>query len=458
MDGEVGWLILGDEAMNSGDEKSAKAADHQGVSSRMQRLRWIALAMLVVSGTINYLDRGTLSVANIVIRQEMSISAAQMGFLLSAFALAYAFSQLPVGILIDRFGPRRVLGLGIFTWSVAQTVCGWVASYAQFIVARLALGVTESPQYPTAARVTANWFAMRDRGLPTGVFNTASMIGSALSPLLLTWLMLACGWRWMFAIMGLSGVTMAIIWYAFYRDPSEMRLSSSDLSYLAHESRPTARGSMLKTWGKLFRYRSVWGMVFGQMGSSYLTWLYITWLPGYLEMERHLSIKTTGFVASIPFLCGIFGSLFGGTLSDICARHGLSPINARKVPILVGLLGAASCTYGASLADSTVVCVAFISASMFCSYTGVAGIWSMPNAVAPQNVVASMGSIQNFGGYLGGALAPTVTGLVVHSTGSFVLALVTGSCVAVCAALSVLLVVRRPIDVIERMTTQGLVP
>jgi len=425
--------------------QSHTGSNQRPVSKKMQKYRWTALTILVVSGTINYLDRGTLSVANVVIRQEMGFSTKEMGLLLSAFALPYAFAQLPIGLLIDRFGPRRVLSIGIAAWSIAQTLCGFITSFPQFIMARMFLGATESPQYPTAARVTANWFKQRDRGLPTGVFNTASMIGSALSPLLLTGLMLACGWRWMFAIMGLLGIGMSFVWYMFYREPREMNLPASDYAYLATEANPEVKGSALRNWARLFRFPCVWGMLFGQMGSSYLTWTFITWLPGYLEMERHLSIKTTGFVASIPFLCGLFGSLAGGALSDYCAERGMSPINARKVPIILGLLGAAFCTVGGATADSVALCIAFISGAMTFAYTCVAGIWSMPSALAPQNSVATMGSIQNFGGYLGGAMAPTVTAYVAHEAGSFVPALFVTATVACCAAVCVLFVVRRKI-------------
>ena len=428
--------------MTAGLHPTTAGSSVLSVSRRMARVRWTAIGLLVVSGTVNYLDRGTLSVANVLIQNEMGISKTQMGLLLSAFALTYAFSQLPIGLLIDRFGPRRVLSLGVALWSLAQLACGFVGSFWQLFGARLALGACESPQYPTAARVTANWFSQRDRGLPTGVFNTASMIGSALSPLLLTVLMLSFGWRWMFGIMGGVGLLVALVWYAVYREPEAVDLEPSDLRYLARDSNPPARGNPVANFGRLFGFGTVWGMLFGQMGLSYLNWVYISWLPGYLELERHLSVKQTGIAASIPFLFGIAGSLSGGVLADACAHRGMSPIASRKVPIVLGLVCAAGCTVGASLADDVVLCLALISGSMFFSYTAVAGVWSMPSAVAPQNEVATLSSIQNFGGYLGGAMAPTVTALVAEATGSFTPALWVGALIALCSACSVLFVIR----------------
>src|ERR1700728_2698560 len=199
---------------------------------RLRRFQRISLAMLVVAGTINYLDRGALSVANPAIRNDLHLSLGEMGLLLSAFAWSYALVQLPVGGLVDRVGPRVLLGLGMALWSLAQAVSGLVTSFSQFIWARILLGVGEAPQYPTSARVVSNWFAVRDRGLPTGVFNAASPLGTALAPPLLTLLMLTFNWRWMFVAMGLVGLIAAGIWTLLYRDPDLIGLSTEEHAYL----------------------------------------------------------------------------------------------------------------------------------------------------------------------------------------------------------------------------------
>ena len=164
---------------------------NQRVPERIRRLQTISLVMLVVCGTINYLDRGALSVANPAIRADLGVSLSEMGLLLSAFAWSYALVQLPVGGLVDRAGPRVLLGIGMTLWSLAQAAGGLVTGFAQFIWARIFLGIGEAPQYPTSARVVSNWFALRDRGMPTGIFNAASPLGTALAPPLLTLLMLS---------------------------------------------------------------------------------------------------------------------------------------------------------------------------------------------------------------------------------------------------------------------------
>jgi sugar phosphate permease len=192
-------------------------------SPRLKRIQVVALSFLMLAGIVNYLDRSTLSIANHSVSQELNLSASQMGLLLSAFSLAYAFSQLPIGAMLDKFGARVMLGAGMFIWSVAQLAGGFVSSLQQFLVARVFLGLGEAPQFPAGAKVVSEWFAMRERGGPTGIFVASSTIGPALAPPILTILMLSFGWRMMFVIMGVLGIAVSVGWYLFYRNRNEVR-------------------------------------------------------------------------------------------------------------------------------------------------------------------------------------------------------------------------------------------
>src|ERR1700744_2318310 len=114
------------------------------MSSAARGLQRLALAILITSAVINYLDRAALSIANVAVRQEMGLNATEMGVLLSAFLLSYAFAQLPAGVSVDRIGPRRLLGAGLALWSLAQFAAGFVGNFTQFYWARVALGIGES--------------------------------------------------------------------------------------------------------------------------------------------------------------------------------------------------------------------------------------------------------------------------------------------------------------------------
>src|SRR5271155_3580323 len=193
--------------------------------------RW-SMVLLIAGGALNYVDRATLSVANKLIQDELGIPVGKMGLLLSAFLWAYAIAQLPVGGLIDRYGPRRLLTLGIFSWSVAQAAGGLVTSFGVFLAARCALGIGEAPLFPGGARVVRDWFGIRERGFATGLCQASSSLGNFIAVPLLTFLILRFSWRWMFLIVGAAGVVLAVVWWSVHRDPSEVRLTPDELRYL----------------------------------------------------------------------------------------------------------------------------------------------------------------------------------------------------------------------------------
>jgi sugar phosphate permease len=413
---------------------------------RVRGIQRTALAMLVLGGAVNYIDRATLAVANPLIRADLHLSIADMGYLLSAFLWAYAFSQLPTGAMVDKLGPRILLSLGLALWSLAQVLGGLVQSFGQFFGARVLLGIGEAPQFPTGARVARDWFNPRDRGLATGIFNSASTLGTAIAVPLLTWLMLSYGWRWMFIIMGVTGLLVALLWFSVYRNPADVGLTAEENAYRTQGDPPGQRTKVsFAEWRQLFRFRTTWGMILGYFGCIYLTWIYAAWLPGYLELERHMSVKFTGIAASIPFVWGVLGSVLGGYFADILVRRGVPPMKSRRYPCAIALLGTSAFTLAAAFVESNTLAIAFISASLFLVYVTSTCAWALSSVGAPTNCTASIGSMQNFGGYIGGALAPTVTGLIVQATGSFVWALVVGAVVGVLSAGSYLFIVKDPI-------------
>jgi sugar phosphate permease len=417
---------------------------------RLKSVQRVALILLVVAGVVNYIDRATLAVANPLIRDELGLSIADMGYLLSAFLWAYAFSQLPTGAMVDRLGPRALLTMGLSLWSLAQLLGGLVQNFGQFFGARVLLGVGEAPQFPTGARVVRDWFNQRDRGLATGVFNCASSLGTAIAVPLLTYLMLSFGWRTMFVVMGVAGLIVAALWCMLHRNPDEIALTPQENAYLTQGDPPGQRSKVtFREWKLLFRFRTTWGMIFGYFGCIYLTWIYTAWLPGYLEIERHMSVKYTGWAAAVPFACGVVGGVFGGYVADILVRRGVEPLRSRRYPAAICLLGTAICTVAAAYVSSNTLAIAFISVSLFLVYMTSTCAWALSSVAVPTNCTASIGAVQNFGGYLGGALAPTVTGLIVQNTGSFVPALVVGALIGAVSAGCYLFVVDQPITAAE---------
>jgi sugar phosphate permease len=416
--------------------------------TRIRRIQRTALILLLISGVINYVDRASLAVGLPLIRHDLGISIAHSGILLSAFLFAYAICQLPAGAVVDRLGTHLLLTAGLALWSFAQILGGMVSSFSQFIGVRALLGLGESPQFPSCARVVTEWFAKRDRGLATGVWNSSSSLGTAIAAPLLTILMIHLGWRWMFIVTGLAGLVIAFAVYGLHRDPKQLRLSAAELEYLSGSERERQPIS-LRDWRRLFGFRTTWGMLCGFFGITYMSWLYFAWLPQYLEIQWHLSIARTGWVAAIPFTCGVVGSLIGGRICDLLKRRGFSAINSCKIPVVCALFAVALCTALASYSSSSSLALAYISLSFFMNYVGSAAAWTMPTVAAPQNCAASLGSIQNSGGYVGGAVAPIITGYMVQATASFRSALLVAAGVALSAAIGHLFFVRSPISLIR---------
>jgi len=417
-----------------GPEWRSGGADMSGFSDRTRRLRVTAVTLLVIAGCVNYLDRSALSVGNLEIRGSLGLSYSQMGLLLSAFAWSYGLAQIPAGILVDRFGPRRALGVGLVLWSFAQIAASFVVSAGQFVVARVALGLGESPMYIGGTRVCADWFRARDRALPISIFNSSSALAPALAPPLLTVLMLAFGWRAMFLIAGVAGFAVAIAWVALYRNPGDAGIAPAEIALIHADDEQTIEHVGIAQVFWLLRFKTTWGMFLGFVGVIYIFWLYATWLPGYLEGQRHLSIGSAGILSAVPLAAGFVGSVTGGVISDQLGKRGIDPGAACRIPIIWGMIGAAVFTVAGALAAQVWLAIAAMSCGLFCANVASSCGWALAAVVAPSNAVATLEAVQNVGGSIGGTLAPLITGMVVQRTGSFLPAFVLAGAIGLASA------------------------
>lgn len=419
-------------------------------TARLRRIQRTSLTLIVVSGIVNYMDRSALAIANPLIREELGLSVGEMGVLLSAFLWAYSFAQLPMGGLVDRIRPRRILTAGLLFWSGAQALGGIASGLRAFAATRVLLGIGESPQFPTCVRVVRDWFSVRDRGLPTGLFAGSSAMGTAISAPLLTFLMLQYGWRAMFIGLGVAGMLLGIVWWSLYRDVEEVDLTPQERAYLLSDEPVEADVNVTAaSWLRLLRAGPTWGLLLGFFGTMYLAWLYMAWLPGYLAMDRQMSLPKVGVLAAIPYAFQVLGALSGGLSNQWITRRGIDPLLAAKMPVVGGVLGMALFTLLTSLVASNALAIASLSAAMFLGGVSTACAWTLICVIAPRSYVGSLAGMKNFGGYFGGALAPMVTGYVVQFTGSFRLALLIGATIGPVSGAVYWFGVRRRITVAE---------
>lgn len=414
-------------------------------SKRIRLRQWLSVALLMGVGVTFIVDRSTLAIANHNVSSELHLSPTQMGLLLSSFSLAYAFSQLPLGILMDRIGSRAVLGAGVVVWAVTQIFTGFVGSLSQFIAARILLGLGEAPIFPAGARMIADWFRKSERGVPTGFFLASATIGPVLAPPVITALMLTLGWRHMYMALGAAGLVLAVIWVVFARDHKNVTFTPEEEAYFdqagTQEAKLDAAGIVA-----LLSQRSVWGLVLGFIGVIYMIWLYLTWLPVYLEHERHFTIARVGWVLAVPYIFGTLGSLSCGFLADHLHRRGMDVIDSRKLPICIGLVGGGGFTIPVAFTPDPNMAVVYLCCVMFFLYIASAGAWALVNVVTPRHTVGTIGAMQNFGGYFGGSFAPVITGFLLEHTQSFKSALLMSAGVAFAAAFFYFVLVRKPIE------------
>lgn len=415
-------------------------------SAKIKKIQTTAMLLLFFAAIINFLDRSSLSVANSTIREEMGLSGTEIGLLLSAFSLAYGIAQLPCGLLLDRKGPRIMLGVGMFVWSVFQTLSGMIHNFTQFIWVRIGLGIGEAPMNPCGVKVINDWFNIKHRGMPMGIFNSASTIGLAISPPILTAMMLAFGWRGMFITIGVLGIALSLGWYMLYRNRQDIDLSAQEQAYLNAGSVSARREPMnFREWRSLFRNRTMWGMMIGFSGINYTAWLYLAWLPGYLQTTYHLDLKSTGLMSAIPFLFGAASMLSNGFVTDFLVRRGMAPLKSRKICIVAGMLLSASFTAIVPQATTTYSAVVLIGMALFCIHFAGTSCWGLIHVAVTSRMTASVGSIQNFASFIFASFAPVITGFILDTTHSFKLALILCACFTVIGALSYLFVVKHPI-------------
>ena len=418
-------------------------------SAEKRRLQRLTVALLFLAGIINFLDRSSLSIANGSIRADLHLSGTEIGALLSIFSFTYGLSQLPVGWLLDRFGTRLLLALGLGFWSAAQVATGFVRSFAGFVPLRVALGAGEAPFLPAGVKAIHGWFAPEERGWPMGLLNASTVLGQAVAPPLLTVLLLWAGWRAMFIAIGVAGLVLALAWYPLYRDApvgvnsdGEEGSSAADLAHGAHG---VAEAISFARWASLFRDRTMWGMILGFSGINYTAWLFLAWLPGYLQIARHLSLARTGWVAAIPFLFGACGMFVSGMVADRLVRSGREPIRSRKALIVGGMLASAACTFLVAHAPNTRDAVLLIGMALFAIHFAGTAAWGLVQFAAPPQLVGTVSTIQNFGSFMCASAAPVITGWLLDRTHSFSMALALCSAVTVLGAFAYLLLVHRPI-------------
>jgi MFS family permease len=390
------------------------------------------LVLLVISVTINYLDRGALSVAAPAISRELSFSPSQMGLLFSVFFWSYSTLQLVGGWLVDRYPVRWVYAGGFFAWSLSTVSVAFLGSLPGLAAARLFLGAGESVAYPAFSKFLAQEFREDRRGMANAAIDAGSKIGPALSILLGGVVVARFGWRALFLSAGLISLLWLLPWLAWTRSGSAAAAPS---------------GSRGPGWAEILTKREAWGTSLGMFSLGYGWYFLLSWLPTYLVRERGLSVESMAVLGSLPFWTMAASSLTAGWAADRWIRAGAEAGRIRLLFVTSGLLLCGMMMLPVALVRTPAMSIALVTGACLCLGLFSSNCWAVTQTLAGPDAAGKWTAIQNTIGNFGGVASPLLTGWIVDRTGSFVISFLVTSSILFAGAAVYLLMVRKVVPV-----------
>ncbi|MGC2703054.1 MAG: MFS transporter [Candidatus Acidiferrales bacterium] len=393
--------------------------------------RWRIAFLLSFGVLVNFFDRVNLSVSQDALHASFGLSMIAFGILSSAYSWTYALMQLPAGVLLDRWGVRKVGCVSALLWSAASFGAAVSSGLAGFFGARFLLGIGESPTFPANAKAIGYWFPESERSLATAITDAAAKFSTAIGVPFQGLLLLRFGWRWSFAATGLISFFYFLLFFWTYYNPSaDKSLSTEELEFMQHGrvqpegSAIAARGASL---GYLLRQPKVYGLGLGWGAYNYCFYLLLTWLPSYLSISLHVDLLHSVLYTSVPWLFATFTDLtVGGWLVDALIRGGADASRVRETVLVIGT-GLGLGILGAAHAHTPLTALIWISISLGGLAAAAPVAWTVPSLIAPRESVGRLGGIVNFCGQLGAISAPIVTAYIAAITHAFASAFVAAT-------------------------------
>jgi MFS transporter, ACS family, D-galactonate transporter len=391
--------------MSKPEQSASTGCADAGLLAVSNSRRWVLIGLLFVASFINYLDRATISVALPFLSLDLRLGPETKGLLLSSFFWSYALMQIPIGWCVDRKNLRWLYAGFFAVWSLACGFTGLAGSLAVLILLRIVLGVGESIYLPGGTKIVSMLFPSRERGFPSGLFDSGTRLGLAVGAPLIAMLIVRFGWRKMFMLVGFSAVVWIVPW--LFAAPKKFHVAGGNAGVAsASPSKP-----------RIHFNRNLLGICLGFFCFDYYWYLLVTWLPDYLVTVRHLTLVRAGFYAALPYF--VFGACepIGGWITDWFIRWGYDETRTRKTVITIAFLSGL-CVIPAARVENPLAALAFLVGG---SLVGLAAgnLFAIIQCCAPPDEVGTWTGIENFGGNIGGILAPLVTGLLIARTGTY---------------------------------------
>ena len=403
------------------------AAAATDFTERIGRRRWMICGLLFFATTINYIDRMVLGFLAPDLQRSIGWNEEQYGWIVTAFTAAYAIGLLLVGRFMDWLGTRKGFSLSVIIWSLAAMGHALASTAFGFGIARFALGLGESGNFPASIKTVAEWFPKRERALATGIFNAGSNMGPIIVPLTLPWIVSYFGWQGAFISTGALGFIWLVLWLIAYNPPEkDKRITKAELAYIHSDQEPPAEKI---PWSKLLPHRQTWVFAIGKFLTDPIWWFYLYWLTKFLDKNYHISMSQVSLPVVIIYVVADLGSVGGGYLSSFFISRGRPTNSARKLAMLVCALLVVPVIY-ASQTENLWVAVGLIAIAAAAHQGWSANIFTTASDMFPKQAVGSIVGIGGMMGAVGGMIFQSSTGYILqHNNSNYIPVFVVCGCV-----------------------------
>jgi ACS family glucarate transporter-like MFS transporter len=401
-------------------------------NQRILPVYWIIGLFIFINTMICYFDRVIFSVAAPTIMRHFNWDMGIMGMAMSMFGVGYILTQIPAGLLSDRFGGRRVLAAGSVGWSFFTLLTPFAITPFLMYLVRGMLGLSEGLNFPGSTSVLSRWVPRKARARIQGLNLSGIAAGPLIATPLTVWIIATFGWQTVFYFYGVLGLLWAAAWLSYSTEkPSDHSRMSDEVLNEIEESRVAEAG--VSVGDAPVRSRAVWGLTLSYFCFTYTWWLFLNWLPTYLVQARGYTIIKMGFYASLPWLAALISSNAAGWISDGLVRRGLSTGRARRTLIYGGAPTMALCLWLSSQAGNAETAVGWITATILLAGLTLPAYWSLPMDmnVGKAGFITGM---MNTGSALAAIVAPGMTGFIAMWFG-WTAALGVGSVLAILSAI-----------------------
>jgi ACS family hexuronate transporter-like MFS transporter len=413
---------------------------------KVGRYRWTICSLLFFATTINYLDRNILGILAPTLQKEIGWTPIEYGYIGTTFQAAYAIGLAVFGWFVDKYGTKIGYAISITGWSIAAMAHALASTVFGFGVARFFLGLSESGNFPSAIKATAEWFPKKERALATGIFNSGANIGAVVAPAVVPWLTVTFGWQAAFVATGATGFVWLIFWIAFYERPeTAKKVSKEEMAYILSD--PPEPASEKVPWLQLLKHRQTWAFVVGKFLTDPIWWFYLYWLGLYLNNNFGVTLTHLGLPLIVIYTMTSIGSIGGGYLSGAMIKRGMAINRARRITMLIFALLVVPVVTAANISNMWLA-VAIIGLAAAAHQGWSANIFTTASDMFPKKVVGSVVGLGSFAGSLGGMIFLTSAGYIVQATGSYmILFIICGSVYLLALGLMTLLTNNvKPVD------------